>query len=374
LDIFRLGGTRSAALLDAPSDLREPVDADRGCPLSASAAGNAGTMNLTPGKTAGLKAVADGRGVIAAVAMDQRGLLKDMLARELGVSAPPLEMMSEFKQLVAQTLTKESSSILLDIEYGLEATKNINGKGLMLAYEHAGYSPEKPERLPSLFEGWSALRVKEAGASAVKILVYYTPFEKEWVNDRKKAWVERVGAECKAVDIPLFLEFLGYDVHGHGEASLEYARRKPEIVLKSMAEFSRERYGADVLKVEIPIQMSYVEGTRAFKGAKLHTRAEAAEIVRSAAALSKKPIVYLSAGVSSDVFLETLEFAAECGVEFHGVLAGRATWQAGVPVYAHKGAAALEDWLNTVGLQNVKDINRVLKYARPWYEAPGMRA
>ncbi|HEX8711608.1 MAG TPA: tagatose 1,6-diphosphate aldolase [Terracidiphilus sp.] len=329
--------------------------------------------HLTPGKTAGLRAVSDSRGIIAAVAMDQRGLLKNMLARELKVSDPAAEMMSEFKELVASTLTREASSILLDIEYGLEATKHINGKGLLLAYEHAGYSPDKPERLPSLFEGWSALRIKEAGANAVKILVYYSPFEKDWVNDRKKAWVERIGAECKAVDIPLFLEFLGYDVHGDGEASLEYARRKPEIVLKSMEEFSKERYGADVLKVEIPIQMTFVEGTRAFKGAPLHTRAEAAEIVRAAAALSAKPIVYLSAGVTSDVFVETLEFAVECGVEFHGVLAGRATWQAGVPVYVHKGAAALEDWLNTEGLKNVKDINQVLKYARPWHEARSMQ-
>lgn len=331
-------------------------------------------INLTPGKIAGLKAVSDARGVIAAVAMDQRGLLKNMLAKELGVGDPPAEMMSEFKQIVARTLTKEASSILLDIEYGLDATKNINGKGLLLAYEHAGYSPDKPERLPSLFEGWSALRIREAGANAVKILVYYSPFEKQWVNDRKKAWVERIGAECKAVDIPLFLEFLGYDVHGDGESSIEYARKKPEIVLKSMEEFGRDRYGADVLKVEIPIQMACVEGTRAFKGTRLHTREEAAAIVRTAAAISKKPLVYLSAGVTSDVFVETLEFAAECGVEFHGVLAGRATWQAGVPIYARDGVAALEEWLNTTGLQNVKDINRVLEFARPWYEARSMRA
>jgi tagatose 1,6-diphosphate aldolase len=330
-------------------------------------------INLTPGKIAGLKAVSDERGVIAAVAMDQRGLLKNMLAKELGCSDPPAEMMSEFKRLVARTLTREASSILLDIEYGLEAAKDVNGKGLMLAYEHAGYSPDKPERLPSLFEGWSALRIKEARASAVKILVYYTPFEKEWVNDRKKAWVERVGAECKAVDIPLFLEFLGYDVHGDAEASVEYARRKPEIVRRSMEEFGKDRYGADVLKVEIPIQMAYVEGTRAFKGTKLHTRAEAAEIVRAAAALSRKPIVYLSAGVSSEVFVETLEFAVECGVKFHGVLAGRAMWQAGVPVYVHKGAAALEDWLNTNGLKNVKDINQLLRFAHPWHQANSMQ-
>ena len=146
-------------------------------------------IKLTPGKVAGLKAVSDSRGVIAALAMDQRGLLRNMLARELGGGEPPPEMVSEFKTLVAQTLTKEASSILLDIEYGLEATKHIHGKGLLLAYEHAGYSPDKPERLPSLFEGWSALRIKEAGANAVKILVYYNPFEKDWVNDRKRAWI-----------------------------------------------------------------------------------------------------------------------------------------------------------------------------------------
>ena len=327
---------------------------------------------LTPGKLAGLKAVSDSRGVIAALAMDQRGLLKNMLARERGGREPAAEMVSEFKALVAQTLTREASSILLDIEYGLEATKHINGKGLLLAYEHAGYSPDKPERLPSLFEGWSALRIKEAGADAVKILVYYNPFEKEWVNDRKRAWVERIGAECKAVDIPFFLEFLPYDVHGDGEGSAAYARRKPEIILKSMEEFAKARYGADVLKIEVPVQMAHVEGTRAFKGERLHTRAEAMALIRAEAALTAQPIIYLSAGVSSEVFLETLELAIESGAKFHGVLAGRATWQDGVPVYVKGGAAALEDWLNTTGINNVKEINKLLKSAYPWHEAQSM--
>ena len=160
-------------------------------------------MKLTPGKAAGLKAVADNRGVIAAAAMDQRGLLKQMLIRELGGKEPSDEMMSEFKEIVARSVTQHASSILLDVQYGLKATHNINGKGLLLAYEHAGYSPDKPERLPSVSEGWSALRLKEAGADAVKILVYYTPFEKKWVNEQKHAWVERIGAECRGADIPL---------------------------------------------------------------------------------------------------------------------------------------------------------------------------
>ena len=66
-----------------------------------------------------------------------------------------------------------------------------------------------------------------------------------------------------------------------------------------MEEFSRDRYGADVLKVEVPIQMAFVEGTQAFQGKKLHTRAEAMEITRAEAALTGKPIIYLSAGVAA---------------------------------------------------------------------------
>ena len=331
------------------------------------------SIKLTPGKIAGLKAVSDERGVIAAAAMDQRGLLKTMLAKALGVPDPPAEMMVEFKRLVAGALTKHASSILLDVEYGLPATKNINGKGLLLAYEKSGYDASGPEKLPTLTEGWSALRLKEAGADAIKILVYYTPFEKKWVNEQKKAWVERIGAECRAVDMPYFLEFLGYDVHGEDEDGLEYAKRKPEIVIRSMEEFTKDRYGADVLKVEAPIQMAFVKDTTAFKGEQAYTRAEAMELFRTAAACTDKPIVYLSAGVTSPVFVETLEMAVESGVKFHGVLGGRATWQDGAPIYVKNGPAALEEWLNTTGAQNVKNVNKVLLSAHPWYEARSMQ-
>ncbi len=330
-------------------------------------------MKLAPGKIAGLKAVSDARGVIAAVAMDQRGLLKNMLARELGGKEPPAAMMSEFKQIVARCLTRHASSILLDVEYGLKAAESINGKGLLLAYEKSGYSPDKPEKLPSLTEGWSALRLKEAGADAVKILVFYNPFEKEWVNEQKKAWVERIGAECRNIDIPFFLEFLSYDVHGEDESGPEFAKRKPEIVIRSMEEFTKERYGADVLKVEVPIQMAYVEGTKAFTGNAVYSRDKAMALLREAATATERPIVYLSAGVNSAVFVETLELAAESGVSFHGVLGGRANWQDGAPVFVKHGARALEEWMNTVGAKNVENVNKVLELAHPWHEARSMQ-
>jgi tagatose 1,6-diphosphate aldolase len=320
----------------------------------------------TPGKIAGLKAVSDERGVIAAAAMDQRGLLKTMLARELKTEEPPEAMVVEFKQIVTSVLTKYASSILLDLQYGLPATEFRRGKGLLLAYEKAGYSVDHPERLPTASEGWSVLRVKEAGADAIKILVYYTPFEDAWVNEQKHAWVERIGAECKAHDIPLFLEFVGYDVHGEDEKGIAYAKRKPEIVLRSMEEFSKERYLADVLKVEAPVQIQYIEGTKACKGPSAYTRAEAKEIFRKAQAATRLPFVYLSAGVSNDAFVEMLEFAVDCGISFNGVLCGRATWQDGVPAYVKDGARGLEQWLETQGAENIQKVNHVLKSAVPW--------
>jgi tagatose 1,6-diphosphate aldolase len=326
---------------------------------------------LTQGKISGLQAVANDHGVIAAAALDQRGLLKKMLAKEMAGDAPPDAMLSEFKEIVTDALTKHASAILLDVEYGLPAVAHRNGKGVLLAYEKSGYDATAPEFLPSFTEGWSALRLKEAGATAVKVLLYYSPFEKAWVNEQKQAWVERVGAECRALDIPLFLELLAYGA-GEDESSLNYARRKPEIVIRSVEEFTRDRYAADVLKLEFPVQMQFVPGMQIFQGHPAYSRHEAAEHFRSAAAASTRPFVYLSAGVTSGAFVEGLEFALESGVRFHGVLCGRATWQGGVPVFVREGASALRQWMATHGAENIGRVNQVLKSAAPWHEKFGI--
>src|SRR5205809_63273 len=83
-------------------------------------------------------------------------------------------------------------------------------------------------------------------------LIYYTPFDKKEVNEEKHAFVERIGDECRANDIPYFLEFVGYDPEGGDEKSVEFAKKKPQIVMQSMAQFTQDRYGVDVMKVEVP--------------------------------------------------------------------------------------------------------------------------
>ena len=79
-------------------------------------------MKLTPGKLAGMKAVSNERGVIAAAAMDQRGSLNKALAKESGGNVSDA-MMEEFKSLVTEVLTQHASAILLDPEWGLPAAK-----------------------------------------------------------------------------------------------------------------------------------------------------------------------------------------------------------------------------------------------------------
>jgi tagatose 1,6-diphosphate aldolase len=327
-------------------------------------------MKITPGKIAGMKAVSNARGVIAAAAMDQRGSLKKSLAKEKGSDVGDRDL-EEFKIQVAEVLTRHASAILLDPEWGLPASKRrAKGSGLLLAYEKTGYDAATPGRLPDLLDHWSVRRLKEAGADCIKILLYYTPFDAKPINELKHAWVERIGDECRANDIPFFLEFVTYE-DGLDEKGLEFAKKKPQIVAGAMAEFTKDRYGVDVMKVEVPVNMKFVEGARVFGGQKAYTKQEAMDRFRRAADVATKPFIYLSAGVSNAEFTEGLELAAEAGTRFSGVLCGRATWKEGIPVYAKQGSDAFRAWLEADGVRNINNVNACLTAAHPWYEFYG---
>src|SRR5271154_3449117 len=330
-------------------------------------------MKITPGKQKGLKAVSDARGVIAAAAMDQRGSLKSAIAKEKGVDKNEVtsHMLEEFKTAVTRVLTPHASAILLDPEYGLPAAAaRSKNAGLLLAYENSGYDNTRPGRLPDLLDIWSVPRLVTAGADCIKILLYYMPFDPPHVNEIKHAWVERIGGECTAADVPFFLELVGYE-EGADEKGIGYARKKPDVVSQGMAEFSKPQYAVDVLKVEVPINMAYVAGSKACKGDAAYTREQAKEHFLRAASSAKKPFIYLSAGVSNEVFIETLELAAESGVKFSGVLCGRATWKEAIPVYAKQGEKALEDWMSVQGVKNIENVNGRLKAASSWYSFYG---
>jgi tagatose 1,6-diphosphate aldolase len=320
-----------------------------------------------------MKAVSNDRGVIAAAAMDQRGSLQKSLAKEKGSDVGDRDM-EEFKSLVTEVLTPHASAILLDPEWGLPASRRrAKNAGLLLAYEKTGYDKTGPGRLPDLLDDWSVRRLKEAGADCIKILLYYTPDDPKDVNEKKHAWVERIGDECRANDIPFFLELVGYD-EGTDEKGPDFAKKKPRIVTESMREFTKDRYGADVMKVEMPINMKYVEGARVSAGQKAYSKQEAMDHFRRSADVATKPFIYLSAGVSNAEFTESLELAGEAGTRFSGVLCGRATWKDGIPVYGKEGGKAFRQWLENEGVKNINNVNSRLKAARPWFEFYGAKS
>ena len=326
---------------------------------------------LSAGKQKGLQAVADSRGVIAAVAIDQRSALRALFSRAMGVEPAnvPSESLSQFKEAVSAILTPHASAILLDPEFGLPAAarRSIN-TGLLLAYEQTGYDKNVPGRLPRLLDQWSVNRLLDAGANAVKLLLYYSSRSSAEINALKHSFVEKVGAECAGLDTPFFLELVSY-ADNMDEKGIDFARIKPEVVAESMKEFSKPRYRVDVLKVGVPVNMDYVEGSPSLRGEPVYSRAQALEYYRRTAAEADLPFIYLSQGVANETFQYALELAAEAGVAFSGVLCGRATWKDGVEILVKRGENALEDWLHSTGAQNIQNVNRHLKAAVPWHAA-----
>ncbi|HVB23357.1 MAG TPA: tagatose 1,6-diphosphate aldolase [Ktedonobacteraceae bacterium] len=328
---------------------------------------------MTSGKYRRLMALADEHGVIAALAIDQRGSLKKALTaltnRE--IAAHEIE---EFKTLVSEVLTPYASAILLDPEYGLEAARHrANDTGLLLAYEISGYDTTTRGRFPSLHPAWSVARIVETGADAVKVLIYYDPDDDLSINDVKHAFVERIGAECHAYDIPFFLEVVSYSDSLGGEKSFAFAQAKPQKVMKLTREFSRPCYGVDVLKLEIPINMQFLTHDDA-SGPFAYTREEAKQYFRAVAEEAQVPFIFLSAGVSNTQFLASLALANEASIPYAGVLCGRATWQDSLPVYMKGGTQALRSWLGHEGRQNIEALNSILRQgAQPWWNRYGGR-
>lgn len=303
--------------------------------------------------------------IISALAIDQRGSLRKMIEAGGGVDDVQAAV-EEFKVGISQELTPFASSILLDPEYGIPAIEvKAENSGLLLAYEETGYDATTPGRLPDLLPDWSVKRLKEAGADAVKFLLYYDFSEDSKINQWKQAYTERIGSECLAEEMPFFLEILTYDANIDDVKGIEFAKVKAEKVSKAMKEFSKDRYNVDVLKVEVPVNMNYVEGFTT--GDTLYTREQALALFKEQDAMTELPYIYLSAGVSAELFQETLEFANEAGASFNGVLCGRATWKDSVEEYVSGGQEAAVKWLQTKGRSNIESLNAVIeKTASPW--------
>jgi tagatose 1,6-diphosphate aldolase len=238
--------------------------------------------------------------------------------------------------------------------------------GLLVTYESDGYENPRPHRMLALMPYLSVSRINDMGGEAVKILLSWAPDDDPAANEEKRTLIERIGCECEALHLPFFLEPVVYDPQGADLKSPEWARRKPNLVVRTMEEFSKPVYRVDVLKVEFPVSAGFARPGGPW------SKAEAMEWFRAADSAARVPYIFLSAGISSTDFLESLRLASEAGARFSGVLCGRATWQDALPVYMKTGAVALHAWLSNEGVRNVQAINRSLQAATPWADRATM--
>jgi tagatose 1,6-diphosphate aldolase len=326
--------------------------------------------SLSEAKASRLRALSTPTGVIGALAMDQRKSLRTMIAAEAAIDPHLIAdtQLAEFKAAVTTVLSEHVSAILLDPDYGLEAAQlRHQGCGLLLGYESDGYENPRPHRMLALAPQLSVQRLRDLGAEAIKILLSYDPADQA-ANDEKQAWIERIGCECDSLHMPFLLEPVVYNSAGLDTKSFEFACRKPEMVVQTMAEFSKPVYRVDVLKVEFPVNLLFVDGSAVYTGKLAQSSEEARGWFAAADAAARVPYIYLSAGMSHEAFIASLEFAAGAGARFSGVLCGRANWQGGVAAYVRGGVDALSEWLAIEGVRNVKSVNERLKAATPWRE------
>jgi tagatose 1,6-diphosphate aldolase len=309
-------------------------------------------MAISIGTLRGLQQIANDRGIFTMTAMDQRGALKSMLSPGGDV---PYATMRQVKVEVVGALAPHSSAMLIDPEYGAAeciAEGALPGRcGLIVSIEETGYTPDGSGRLTKLIPDWGVARIKRMGASAVKLLVYYQPEEKDAARFQRDV-VSRVAEDCRKYDIPLLVEAVTYPASGQDKAA--FAASKPEAVIRTAEELAP--LGFDVYKAEFPVDLAFPHDPNSLD-----------EWCRKLDAACPMPWVILSAGVDIDQFVQQVEIACRNGAS--GFLAGRAIWKDSVKI---ADPAERREHLRTAAVANLQRcVNLAEQHARPWRDKLG---
>jgi tagatose 1,6-diphosphate aldolase len=331
---------------------------------------------ISAGKLRNLMSLADESGRMKMMAIDQRGSLEQALGKVIGREAT-FDEVATFKQVVTEVLAPYATALLTDPIYGYaRSAQSIPGNiGLLLAYESTGYiSDERIRgRKTTLIEGWSVAKSRRAGANALKLLLYYHPDAEPDVVQYQQDLCIAIGRECAENDVPFLLETVAYALEEPGTDSPEYARRKPDLVRRSAAEFSDPKYQVDILKLEFPADLKYTQEyrTRVFDGKErpaVYSLDEVRSYCRAVDQASRVPWVILSAGVDIKEFLVDVDLACEAGAS--GFLCGRAIWKDAIPFFTD--LEKMTEFLETEGAINFLKCNAAGERALPLWEHRSM--
>lgn len=320
---------------------------------------------LSRGKFENLQKLADDEGTLNILGLGgQTTFQKSMQAAQINAKNKfDIDQCIEFKQILSEYLSPDVSGILLDSVFGTKA-KQAKSKdtGLITVYD---LSAKTPDHL-------SLNRLVHTKTNGVKVRVNYNPHADEQTNDEKLAWLERVGAEALASDLPLFVEPIVYDDQVFDKATAEFAKIQPTLVIDTIKELTKERYHIDILQIETPLNFAFVEGFTGETATAVYSQRQAAKLLKEASDTTTRPFIYQSGHNTLESFQAAVKFAGKSGAKFAGVMTDYTALQDSISVYAKNGEKGLQQWLETTGKSNLTILSEILdNYATPWYDRFG---
>lgn len=292
-------------------------------------------------------------GPVFGVAVDQGSGLESAIKERRGAAAQQDDLF-QFKRIVVETLSPDASTLLVDSNLGRELLPLYDASCIkMLAYEADVYKIADDDRITALPDNLKVNDFGGLGAQVLKFFLYYGPNDSTELNQRKFDLVEDIGKQCRANGITYLFEPIAYDRAIPDGTSSEYAAVKPELVCAATQAFADPRFNIDILKVEIPVNFNFVEGT----GTPQMSRTDAERaFVETADAAGDIPLLYLSAGVTFEQFRDALRFSRAAGVNPLGFMCGRAIWSDAIDIFGADGPAAMEAWMKSIGRERLASL------------------
>ena len=295
--------------------------------------------NFTTAELRGFQQICNANGTMMAIAADQRGGMRTVLASGAAEQAAITNAdLGKVKSDIVRYLGVFASAVLLD---PVCAVPDVVQEGtlprdvaLLIGLDASGYDTDASGyRLTRVAKGVGARQVRELGGTAGKIMVYLRADQPEANRHNIKILRECV-EDFAREDVLLVVEFLTYALEGESKAA--YAAKLPELV-EGGVRIALD-CGAKVLKVPYPGN------------------------ARSCAAITKMagsvPWAILSAGVDHAAFLEQVRIAVGNGAS--GVIAGRTLWKDCISL----DGAVTRDRLTNLAVPRLREIYAVLDECR----------
>jgi tagatose 1,6-diphosphate aldolase len=264
-------------------------------------------------------------GYIKIAAMDHRDSLKKFI---------PEDKLSDFKNLIAQVFAPYSTAVLVDPEYGLpaiESAKKMN-LAMLLTREETGYLDNPDGRTTELYKEFDSRKLKEMGADAVKLLLYFNNNASNF--QQQLDVVKKVREETLMENIPFLIEPITYEIKDTGYV-------KGEQIVEAVKELD---HLCDILKLEFPIDV-LEDGSNIPSGS---------EWLDQISDVITVPWVLLSRGMKFDNYKSALKLSKQHGCSGYAV--GRAVWQ---EISEQKSWDDIETFIKTTALNRMKELSGI---------------